>query len=52
MKQLIVLIASVMLGAVLVGLIAGPQPTSSYSIAGELWQKEIAARSIITEPAK
>ena len=52
MKQMIVLIASIMLGAVLVSLIAGPQSSSSYNTVKNVWVQEIEARNILSEPAK
>lgn len=52
MKQMIVLIAMIMLGAILVNLIAGPEETSSYNVVKKVWSQEIEARNILTEPAK
>jgi len=52
LKQLIVLIASIMLGAMLCNMIAGPQPDSSYNTVKTVWLREIEARNITSEPAK
>lgn len=52
MKEMIVLIASIMLGVLLVNLIAGPQDGSSYSTVKSVWIQEIEARNITTEPAR
>ena len=51
MKEMIVLIASIMLGILLVNLIAGPQAESSYSAVKDVWMQEIEARNITVEPA-
>ena len=52
MKQMIVLFASILLGVMLVNLIAGPQPTSSYNTVKQVWQQEIEMRSVLAEPAR
>jgi len=46
MKQLIVLLASVLLGIFIFNLIAGPGKSSIYSSVGRLWQQEIKTKSI------
>ena len=46
MKQLIVLVASIMLGIFIFGLIAGPQDGSIYSEVKGVWQQEIEARTM------
>ena len=51
MKQLIVLVASVLLGIALFGMIAGPDD-SVYSAVGGLWDKEVTLRTVTAEPAK
>lgn len=45
MKQLIVMIAAILLGIYIFGLIAGPEEGSVRSTVGRLWQQEIAVRT-------
>ena len=46
MKQLIVLIATVMLGLFLFGLIAGRDDASIYSSVRKVWVNEIGQRTM------
>ncbi|MBQ1418942.1 MAG: hypothetical protein II418_05005 [Firmicutes bacterium] len=46
MKELIILIASIMLGLCLFSLIAGEQETSIYSAVKGVWNTEIQARTL------
>lgn len=46
MKELIVLIASLMLGLFLFNLIAGEQDTSIYSAVKGVWNTEIRTRTL------
>ncbi len=45
MKQLIVMIAAILLGIYIFGLIAGSGEGSVRSTVGRLWQQEIAVRT-------
>lgn len=45
MKQLIVMVATVMLGVFLFNLICGPQQTSVLSTVKTVWNYEIDART-------
>ena len=46
MKELIILIASIMLGVFLFNLIAGDTDRSVYSAVKGVWQTEIRARTL------
>ncbi len=46
MKELIVLIASIMLGLCLFSLIAGDTDKSVYSAVKGVWQREIQVRTL------
>ncbi len=46
MKQLIVLIATIMLGLFLFGLIAGHDDASIYSAVRQVWVNEIGQRTV------
>ena len=46
MKELIILIASIMLGLFLFNLIAGEQDSSIYSAVKGVWNTEIQARTL------
>ena len=46
MKELIILIASIMLGLCLFNLIAGDQDNSIYSAVKGVWNTEIHARTL------
>ena len=46
MKQLIVLVAMILLGVILFGLIAGPEDSSTYSVVRGLWESEMEARTM------
>ena len=46
MKELIVLVASIMLGIVLFSLIAGTQEGSVYSDVKDVWQTEVEIRTM------
>ncbi|MBO4992133.1 MAG: hypothetical protein J6E42_08270 [Firmicutes bacterium] len=45
MKQVIVMVAAILLGVHLFGLIAGPGEGSIRSTVGSLWQQEITMRT-------
>jgi len=45
MKQLIVMVATIMLGLCLFRLIAGPDDGSILNSVGQLWQQEIDMRT-------
>ena len=51
MKQLIVLIASIMLGLALFGMIAG-KDNSIYSALRKAWEKEADLRVLSDEPLR
>lgn len=46
MKQLLVMLASIMLGVTLFGLIAGSGDDSVYSLVKGVWQSEITMRTM------
>lgn len=46
MKQLIVMVASIMLGLALFGMIAGDGDGSTYSLVKKVWQQEITLRTM------
>lgn len=46
MKQLIVMVAAIMLGVQLFSMIAGDQEDSVFSTMREVWVKEIDARNM------
>ncbi len=46
MKQLIVMVASILLGIFLFRMIAGPEENSLYSNVKQLWQKELQIRTV------
>ncbi len=46
MKELIILIASIMLGLCLFTLIAGEQESSVYSAVKDVWTTEIRVRTL------
>ncbi len=46
MKQLIVMIAAIILGVYIFGLVAGPGEGSIYSGVRQLWQQEIKVRTV------
>lgn len=46
MKQFIVMIAAIMLGLQIFGMIAGDQDDSIFSTMREVWVKEIEARNM------
>lgn len=52
MKQLIIMVASIMLGIALFYMIAGPQDDSVYSQVGRIWDSEIELRNITAEPGR
>ena len=51
MKQIIVLVASVMLGLALFGMIAG-KDNSVYSVLRKAWEKEADLRVFSDEPLR
>ena len=46
MKELIVLVASIMLGLFLFNLIAGEGDDSMYSVVKDVWNREIRVRTL------
>ena len=50
MKQLIVLLSTILLGVIIVNLIIGPEPMSIYSTTKNIWESEIEARDMTVRP--
>jgi len=46
LKQLIVLISSIMLGIIIFSLIAGPNEGSVYSAVKSVWQTELSIKTL------
>lgn len=46
MKQLIVLVSTILLGLILFDLIAGPGESSVYSVVRGVWESEIDFRTM------
>ena len=46
MKQLIILIASILLGVALFNMIAGDSPKSTKSVLKNVWQQEMQVKTL------
>ena len=52
MKQLIIMVASIILAAAMFVMIAGPGDDSIYSTVSRAWDAEVEQRNIVTEPGR